>query len=75
MSALRVVVADDEPLLLADLVRLLAALPDVQVVGQARNGLEVLDLVTATRPDALFLDIRMPGLDGLGVVADRKSVV
>ncbi|HQW66597.1 MAG TPA: LytTR family DNA-binding domain-containing protein [Gemmatimonadales bacterium] len=74
MSALRVVVADDEPLLLADLVRLLAALPDVQVVGQARNGLEVLDLVTATRPDALFLDIRMPGLDGLGVVAELDPV-
>jgi|CXWL01.1.fsa_nt_gi two-component system LytT family response regulator len=67
---MRVVAADDEPLLLADLVRLLASLPDVTVVGEAKNGLEVLDLVDRTRPDALFLDIRMPGLDGLGVVAE-----
>jgi two-component system LytT family response regulator len=70
MSVMRVVAADDEPLLLADLVRLLSALPDVMVVGQARHGLEVLDLVDAERPDALFLDIRMPGLDGMGVVAE-----
>jgi two-component system LytT family response regulator len=70
MSVMRVVAADDEPLLLADMVRLLAALPDVAVVGQARNGLEVLELVDRLRPDALFLDIRMPGLDGLGVVAE-----
>lgn len=70
MSAMRVVAADDEPLLLADLVRLLAALPDVDVVGEAKNGLEVLDLVERSHPDALFLDIRMPGLDGLGVVAE-----
>jgi len=67
---MRVVAADDEPLLLADLVRLLAALPDVDVVGEAKNGLEVLDLVERNHPDALFLDIRMPGLDGLGVVAE-----
>ena len=70
MNAMRVVAADDEPLLLADLVRLLAALPDVDVVGEAKNGLEVLDLVERNHPDALFLDIRMPGLDGLGVVAE-----
>jgi two-component system LytT family response regulator len=70
MTAMRVVVAEDEPILLADLGRLLAALPEVMVVGQAKNGLEVLDLVESERPDALFLDIRMPGLDGLGVVAE-----
>lgn len=70
MTIMRVVVADDEPLLLADLVRLLSALPEVHVVGHARNGLEVLDLVEALHPDALFLDIRMPGLDGMGVVAE-----
>ncbi|MES2305699.1 MAG: LytTR family DNA-binding domain-containing protein [Gemmatimonadota bacterium] len=67
---LRVVVADDEPLILADLVRLLAAEPGVTVVGQARHGLEALDLVQALSPDALFLDIQMPELDGLGVVAE-----
>jgi len=80
MTTMRVVVADDEPLLLADLVRLLEALPDVQVVGQARNGFEVLELVEKSRPDALFLDIRMPGLNGMEVAskldpADAPAVV
>lgn len=70
MSALRVVVADDEPLILADLVRLLAGVHGVTVVGQARNGLEAIDVVGATSPDALFLDVQMPALDGFGVVAE-----
>lgn len=70
MKSLRVVAADDEPLILADLVRLLSAEPDIAVVGQARHGLEVLDLVQSLAPDALFLDIQMPELDGLGVVAE-----
>lgn len=67
---LRVVVADDEPLILADLVRLLRAEPGVEVIGTARHGLEALDLVQSLLPDALFLDIQMPELDGLGVVAE-----
>ncbi len=70
MSPLRVVVAEDEPILLTDLVRLLGAEPEVQVVGQARTGLEVLDLVETLRPDALFLDIQMPELDGIGVIRE-----
>jgi two-component system LytT family response regulator len=70
MTAMRVVVADDEPLILADLSRLLEGLAGVEVVGRARHGLEALDLVEQHQPDALFLDIRMPGLDGLGVVAE-----
>ncbi|WP_337170201.1 LytTR family DNA-binding domain-containing protein [Gemmatimonas aurantiaca] len=70
MMPLRVVVADDEPLILADLVRLLGAIPGVEVVGQGRNGVEVIDLVHALVPDALFLDVQMPALDGLGVVAE-----
>lgn len=68
MSVLRVVVADDEPLIRADLSRLLSGMPDLSVVGEARNGLQAVDLVESERPDALFLDVRMPGLDGFGVV-------
>jgi two-component system LytT family response regulator len=70
MIALRAVVADDEPLIRTDLVRLLAAMPAVTVVGEARNGLEAVDLLEAARPNVLFLDVRMPGLDGFGVVAE-----
>ncbi len=72
MMPLRVVVVDDEPLILADLVRLLSAIPGVEVVGQARNGIEAIDIVHALTPDALFLDVQMPALDGFGVVAELE---
>jgi two-component system LytT family response regulator len=69
MSVLRVLLADDEPLVRRDLARLLADQPDVEVVGEARNGLEALELIEALAPDVVFLDVQMPELDGLGVVA------
>jgi two-component system LytT family response regulator len=43
--------------------------PGVEVVGEARNGLEALDLIETLSPDVVFLDVQMPELDGLGVVA------
>ncbi len=69
MSALRILVVDDEPIVRRDLVRLLAAEPDTTVVGEARNGLEALDVIDQLTPDVVFLDVEMPELDGLGVVA------
>jgi DNA-binding NarL/FixJ family response regulator len=67
MKRPRVVVADDHPMVL-DVVRgLLAARFDV--VGAAGDGLEALRLVTTLRPDAVVLDLTMPGLDGLAVAA------
>jgi DNA-binding LytR/AlgR family response regulator len=59
-------IADDEPLLRDTLVRLLAAAwPELQVVAQARNGREAVELFEATRPDVCFLDVQMPGLSGV----------
>jgi DNA-binding LytR/AlgR family response regulator len=59
-------VADDEPLLRASLVRLLAdAWPALEVVAQARNGREAVQLFEAARPDVCFLDVHMPGLSGV----------
>lgn len=63
----RVVVADDEPVVRRDLVRLLASVVDFAVVGEAGNGLEALALVDDLEPDAIFLDVEMPELDGLAV--------
>ena len=65
---MRAVIADDEPSARADLSRLLRAL-GVEIVGEARDGTEALRLVSSTRPDVLFLDIHMPGLDGLALLA------
>jgi DNA-binding LytR/AlgR family response regulator len=59
-------IADDEPLLREALVRLLAsAWPDLQVVAQARNGREAIDLFDAHRPNICFLDVQMPGKTGV----------
>jgi two-component system LytT family response regulator len=69
MTALRVLLVDDEPLVLRDLERLLAAEPDLEVVGTARSGAEAIERIDDLRPDVVFLDVQMPGLDGLGVVA------
>ena len=74
MSALRILVVDDEPIVRRDLVRLLAAEPDTTVVGEARNGLEALDVIDQLTPDVVFLDVEMPELDGLGVVAGLDRV-
>jgi len=68
MSAARptALVADDEPLLRKSLVRLLAeAWPELEVLAQARNGREAVELFEAKRPQVCFLDVHMPGLSGV----------
>jgi DNA-binding LytR/AlgR family response regulator len=67
MTAPRVLVADDEPLLLAELVEALERLWPEADVATAQDGIEALRLGRDWMPDVAFLDIRMPGLDGLEV--------
>lgn len=81
--SIRVVVADDQDLVRTGLVMILGAQPDIEVVGEAADGIEALDLANRLRPDVLLVDIRMPGLDGVEVtrrlagpeVADPMAVV
>ncbi|MCB9616802.1 MAG: response regulator transcription factor [Sandaracinus sp.] len=65
---MRVVLADDQELLRHGLRGLLQLADDVEVVGEASDGLEAVDVVRAHRPDVLLLDVRMPKLDGVGVL-------
>lgn len=59
-------IADDEPLLRDALARQLAqAWPELEIVGQARNGREAVNLFESLRPDVCFLDVHMPGLSGM----------
>ena len=59
-------IADDEPLLRKSLTRLLAsAWPELDVVAQARNGREAVELFEAQKPDICFLDVHMPGMSGV----------
>ncbi len=60
--ALKVLVADDHPLILQGLRRTLEACEDIDVIGEARSGDEVVPLVERRRPDVVLLDMRMPGL-------------
>jgi two-component system LytT family response regulator/two-component system response regulator LytT len=62
------IIADDEPLARDELRFLLGEIGDVEVVGEAANGLQAVELVKELDPVLAFLDIQMPGLDGLGVV-------
>ena len=67
-APVRAVVVDDEPTAREVVVTLLAEYPSVEVVGQATNGKEAVQLVRQLRPDLLFLDIQMPDQDGFGVL-------
>ena len=68
-ARLRVVIADDEPLARARLTDLLHS-RNVEIVAEARNGREAVHAVREHRPDLLFLDIQMPGMSGIEVVAE-----
>jgi DNA-binding LytR/AlgR family response regulator len=62
----RALIADDEPLLRKSLARLLAAAwPELEIVAQARNGREAVELFEAKQPEVCFLDVHMPGLSGV----------
>ena len=63
--ATRVVLVDDETLVRVGLRLILGADPTIEVVGEAGDGLEALEVVRATSPDVVLMDIRMPRLDGL----------
>jgi DNA-binding NarL/FixJ family response regulator len=66
---LRVLIADDHPLLLAGLRRTLEAHDDMEVVGQAQSGPELLALIERRQPSVVLTDLRMPGVDGFDLVA------
>lgn len=67
MADVRVVIVDDEPLARRGIRQLLAPYPDVTVVAECRDGHEALRVLAAEQPDLVFLDVQMPGLDGMGV--------
>jgi DNA-binding NarL/FixJ family response regulator len=62
---IRVAIADDQQLIRAGFRSLLEAEPDIEIVGEAGSGAEAVSLVSATRPDVVLMDIRMPDGDGL----------
>jgi two-component system LytT family response regulator/two-component system response regulator LytT len=74
---LTALIIDDEPLARQELQYLLDAAGDVSVLAQGTNGIEAVELIRTHKPDVIFLDVRMPGLDGFAVLKkvlaqDRK---
>jgi len=67
-ATLTTVVVDDEKLACDELSYLLNDFPEVEVIATGSNGLQALDLVQKLEPELVFMDVNMPGLDGMGVV-------
>ena len=71
---IRVALADDHPMLLGAIRRRLEREPDIEVVGVASDGTEIVRLHAETRPDVVVVDVDMPGQDGIGAIREMRRV-
>ena len=72
-DAIRVAIADDHPVVRRGLRAFLDSLDDIEVVGEAVDGERAVQLVVTEEPDVLLLDLKMPKLDGIGVISRLRS--
>ncbi len=70
---IRIVIADDHPVVRDGLRGMLAGQPDFEVVGEAADGLEAVAQVSRHQPDVVLMDLRMPRLDGVGAIAQIQT--
>ncbi|MGE5645797.1 MAG: LytR/AlgR family response regulator transcription factor [Acidobacteriota bacterium] len=73
LATISTLIVDDEQLASDELAYLLKEFPDVDVLGTAKNGLQAVKLIEDLEPDLVFLDVQMPGMDGLGVIRALKD--
>lgn len=72
-TRIRALIVDDEPRAIAGLRAMLARHSAVEIVGEASNGSAALDAIGSLQPDVVFLDVQMPGVDGLAVAAELDA--
>lgn len=75
MPDIRILIADDHAVLRAGLRMLLSAQPDIRVVGEAENGVDLLTVAASCQPDLILLDLTMPGLGGLETLPLLRKTV
>lgn len=67
-STISTVLVDDEQLACDELSYLLKDFPDIEILAIGKNGLEALKLIEELEPDLVFMDVQMPGVDGMTVI-------
>ena len=73
-ATLTTIVVDDEQLACDELVYLLKDFPEIEIIATGSNGLQAIDLIQKLEPEMVFLDVHMPGLDGIGVVRRLREM-
>jgi len=74
VTDIRVVLADDQPLVRTGLRMILRPEPGIEVVGEAADGEEAIDLCRTERPDVVLMDVRMPGVDGIAATREVTTM-
>jgi two-component system LytT family response regulator/two-component system response regulator LytT len=72
-ATIAAILVDDEPLARDELAFLLKDFPDIELLGTGSNGIEAMKMIRDLEPDLVFLDVQMPGLDGLGVIRKLRE--
>jgi NarL family two-component system response regulator LiaR len=75
MNKIRLLVVDDQTVVREGLAAILTFYPDIEVVGQAEDGVQALKLAQKTQPDVILLDLVMPNMDGLTTIPKIKEIV
>ena len=72
-TSIRILIADDHAMVREGIRSFLQVNPDIEVVGEAADGVEVVEKALALKPDVILLDIMMPRLDGIGAIQQLKQ--
>lgn len=74
MKEYKTLIIDDERLAREELKSILKEFPEIEIIGEAQNGEEAIELIRKTKPDLLFLDINMPGMSGFDLLKKLESI-